>query len=224
MRAAIRQRSSFPWRENASTGHVNSTLPKLIPNSTRIRSRWGWISRPNWSANGRPRPTASTRSRIRHAKLQNRRCARQGRPQVAPWPLVAGRTGAGLSTDHSVAVLPGTWLRHRQRHANAALGACRRHGGDTAPCDRQHCDARPLQCGLAGHRRQSHVHRSLRRTPPPPGAGGRRQRAWSGSSWAAERSSILLRGQLVRPKRTLESGYVFRYPELRPALADLVAC
>jgi NAD dependent epimerase/dehydratase family enzyme len=38
----------------------------------------------------------------------------------------------------------------------------------------------------------------------------------------SERSSILLRGQLVRPKRTLESGYVFRYPELRPALADLV--
>jgi uncharacterized protein (TIGR01777 family) len=37
-----------------------------------------------------------------------------------------------------------------------------------------------------------------------------------------ERSSILLRGQLVRPKRTLESGYVFRYAELRPALADLV--
>ncbi len=37
-----------------------------------------------------------------------------------------------------------------------------------------------------------------------------------------ERSSILLRGQLVRPKRTLESGYVFKYPELRPALADLV--
>jgi uncharacterized protein len=38
----------------------------------------------------------------------------------------------------------------------------------------------------------------------------------------SERSSILLRGQLVRPKRTLESGYVFLYPELRPALADLV--
>ena len=37
-----------------------------------------------------------------------------------------------------------------------------------------------------------------------------------------ERSSILLRGQLVRPKRTIESGYVFRYPELRGALADLV--
>lgn len=37
-----------------------------------------------------------------------------------------------------------------------------------------------------------------------------------------ERSSILLRGQLVRPKRTLESGYVFRYPQLQPALADLV--
>ena len=37
-----------------------------------------------------------------------------------------------------------------------------------------------------------------------------------------ERSSILLRGQLVRPKRTIELGYVFRYPELRGALADLV--
>jgi hypothetical protein len=37
-----------------------------------------------------------------------------------------------------------------------------------------------------------------------------------------ERSSILLQGQLVRPKRTLESGYTFRYPELVPALDDLV--
>lgn len=37
-----------------------------------------------------------------------------------------------------------------------------------------------------------------------------------------ERSSILLRGQLVRPKRTLESGYAFKYPEIRGALADLV--
>lgn len=37
-----------------------------------------------------------------------------------------------------------------------------------------------------------------------------------------ERSSILLQGQLVKPKRTLESGYVFRYPELPAALDDLV--
>ena len=37
-----------------------------------------------------------------------------------------------------------------------------------------------------------------------------------------ERSSILLRGQLVRPKRTLEAGYVFRFPHLEPALRDLV--
>jgi len=37
-----------------------------------------------------------------------------------------------------------------------------------------------------------------------------------------ERSSILLRGQLVRPKRTLASGYAFKYPEIRGALADLV--
>jgi uncharacterized protein len=37
-----------------------------------------------------------------------------------------------------------------------------------------------------------------------------------------ERSSILLRGQLVKPKRTLASGYVFRYPDLTAALDDLV--
>ncbi len=37
-----------------------------------------------------------------------------------------------------------------------------------------------------------------------------------------ERSSILLRGQLVRPRRTLEAGYAFKYPEIRGALADLV--
>jgi uncharacterized protein len=37
-----------------------------------------------------------------------------------------------------------------------------------------------------------------------------------------ERSSILLRGQFVRPKRTLEAGYVFRFPRLEPALQDLV--
>jgi uncharacterized protein len=37
-----------------------------------------------------------------------------------------------------------------------------------------------------------------------------------------ERSSILLQGQVVRPRRTLEAGYVFRYPHLDPALADLV--
>lgn len=37
-----------------------------------------------------------------------------------------------------------------------------------------------------------------------------------------ERSSILLRGQLVRPRRTLESGYVFRFPAIEGALANLV--
>lgn len=38
----------------------------------------------------------------------------------------------------------------------------------------------------------------------------------------AERSSILLQGQLVRPTRTLNAGYVFQYAELVPALNDLV--
>src|SRR5690606_33317406 len=33
----------------------------------------------------------------------------------------------------------------------------------------------------------------------------------------AERSSILLEGQLVRPKRTLAAGYRFRYPTIGPA-------
>ena len=37
-----------------------------------------------------------------------------------------------------------------------------------------------------------------------------------------ERSSILLRGQLVRPKRTLQSGYRFRFPTIESALDDLV--
>jgi uncharacterized protein len=51
---------------------------------------------------------------------------------------------------------------------------------------------------------------------------------WSVPAWLIrflvgdERSSILLQGQLVRPKRTLQSGYVFRYPELGSALDDLV--
>jgi len=37
-----------------------------------------------------------------------------------------------------------------------------------------------------------------------------------------ERSSILLRGQLVRPNRTLSSGYIFQYSDLTPALENLV--
>jgi uncharacterized protein len=37
-----------------------------------------------------------------------------------------------------------------------------------------------------------------------------------------ERSSILLRGQLVRPKRTLESGYVFKFGDIDGAMKDLV--
>jgi uncharacterized protein len=56
----------------------------------------------------------------------------------------------------------------------------------------------------------------------------RRPVLWSAPAWLIrflvgdERSSILLQGQLVKPKRTLESGYRFRYPELGPALDDLV--
>ena len=51
---------------------------------------------------------------------------------------------------------------------------------------------------------------------------------WAVPEWVVrwlvgeERSSILLRGQLVRPRRTVESGYVFRFPTVEGAMADLV--
>ncbi len=55
-----------------------------------------------------------------------------------------------------------------------------------------------------------------------------RRVVWSVPEWLVrkivgdERSSILLRGQLVRPKRTLEAGYVFKYPTIDAALSHLV--
>ena len=36
-----------------------------------------------------------------------------------------------------------------------------------------------------------------------------------------ERSSILLQGQLVKPRRTLESGFEFKFPDIDSALSDL---
>lgn len=56
----------------------------------------------------------------------------------------------------------------------------------------------------------------------------KRQVLWTAPEWLVravigdERSSILLRGQNVRPKRTLSSGYEFQYPDLASALDDLV--
>ncbi|XP_074413609.1 epimerase family protein SDR39U1 [Zonotrichia albicollis] len=41
--------------------------------------------------------------------------------------------------------------------------------------------------------------------------------------FGAERAAMLLEGQRVLPKRTLESGYRFIFPELRAALKDIVA-
>jgi uncharacterized protein (TIGR01777 family) len=52
--------------------------------------------------------------------------------------------------------------------------------------------------------------------------------AWAVPAWLVrrivgeDRASILLAGQNVRPKRTLESGYRFRFPDLPGALRDLV--
>lgn len=56
----------------------------------------------------------------------------------------------------------------------------------------------------------------------------RRPIIWSVPAWLVkmvvgeERSSILLQGQLVRPRRTLEAGYKFKYPYIDEAMADLV--
>lgn len=55
-----------------------------------------------------------------------------------------------------------------------------------------------------------------------------RRIAWAAPAWLVravvgeDRASILLAGQNVKPKRTLESAYRFRYPELQGALRDLV--
>lgn len=56
----------------------------------------------------------------------------------------------------------------------------------------------------------------------------RRPIVWNAPGWLVraivgdERSSILLEGQHVVPKRTLESGYVFKFPNIEAAMDDLV--
>jgi uncharacterized protein len=56
----------------------------------------------------------------------------------------------------------------------------------------------------------------------------RRPVVWAAPAWLVralvgkDRASILLEGQNVQPKRTLEAGYPFRYPALDLAMADLV--
>jgi len=56
----------------------------------------------------------------------------------------------------------------------------------------------------------------------------RRPIIWSIPIWlvkavvGAERASILLEGQNVKPRRTIESGYQFKYPDIDAALDDLV--
>lgn len=56
----------------------------------------------------------------------------------------------------------------------------------------------------------------------------RRPVVWAAPAWLVrfmvgkDRASILLEGQNVRPKRTLEAGFRFRYPALDDAMDDLV--
>jgi NAD dependent epimerase/dehydratase family enzyme len=56
----------------------------------------------------------------------------------------------------------------------------------------------------------------------------RRPVMWSVPAWlvrflvSGDRASILLEGQNVRPKRTLEAGFRFRYAALDDAMDDLV--
>jgi uncharacterized protein len=51
---------------------------------------------------------------------------------------------------------------------------------------------------------------------------------WSIPAWLVkrivgpERASILLEGQNIKPKRTIESGFEFRYVDIDSALDDLV--
>ena len=55
----------------------------------------------------------------------------------------------------------------------------------------------------------------------------RRPIVWAVPNWVVEfivgkeRSSILLQGQLVKPKRTLESGFEFKFADIDSALSDL---
>ena len=56
----------------------------------------------------------------------------------------------------------------------------------------------------------------------------RRPVVWAAPRWLVravigkDRASILLEGQNVKPRRTLEAGYRFRHPTLEGAMADLV--
>lgn len=56
----------------------------------------------------------------------------------------------------------------------------------------------------------------------------RRPVVWSAPIWLVrsvvgkDRASILLEGQNIQPKRTVDAGYRFRYPAVDDALADLV--
>ncbi len=56
----------------------------------------------------------------------------------------------------------------------------------------------------------------------------RRPVVWAAPTWLVrvligkDRASILLEGQNVKPRRTLEAGYRFRHPALEGAIADLV--
>ncbi|XP_028649418.1 epimerase family protein SDR39U1 isoform X1 [Erpetoichthys calabaricus] len=44
-----------------------------------------------------------------------------------------------------------------------------------------------------------------------------------GAIFGNERGSVLLQGQKVIPRRTLESGYIYKYPELQTALKNIVS-
>ena len=46
--------------------------------------------------------------------------------------------------------------------------------------------------------------------------------AWALQLALGEMSVLLLGGQRLQPRRALEAGFVFRYPELGAALAQLV--
>ena len=165
------------------------------------------------------------RSRVRHVKLEDRRRARQGRAQVAYRPIVADRPRPRLSADHWAALLPRASAASSAKARKCCPG-CTSTTWSASCCTSSTTRRHPrlLQRRRAGHSRQSYLHRGLRPSacvaryswsaPESAGSG-------SSSAQSARRSCSRPAGS---PERTLQSGYVFRYPELSPGSGRSRAC
>ncbi len=110
--------------------------------------------------------------------------------------------------------------RRRKRRAMVFLDRPRRRRRDLSARARR-ARRRPARRDLAGARHESRLHprRSARRCT------GRRSfpvPAFAVQLLLGEAATIVTEGQRVLPKRSLETGYVFRHPELGEALHALL--